>query len=156
MNLFCNGDFDLFLFLLFLSFYAFVAGDLLILADFGFDSSQFHFDLLGEEGLILLDNGGFIVDVFVLGGDDTSFAEVLKGPGVASLFHEKQLFAIPGVEVSGLDKGVDDSVLTVLSCAVKAEVDAKVDGGPLGVFLFAVEADLCGGWRTLLSLMVFI
>ena len=156
MNLLSDRDFNLFLFLLFLSFNAFVAGDLLILADFGFDSSQFHFDFLGEDGLVLLDNGGFIVDVFVVGGDDASFAEVLEGPGVASLFHEEQLFAIPGVEVGGLDEGVDDSVLAVLACAVEAEVDAEVDGGPLGVLLLAVEADLCGGWRTLLSLIVFI
>jgi len=144
------------LFFLLFCFDALVAGYLFILGAFGLDSPEFHFDFLGEDGLELLDDGRAIVDVLVVGGDDSSFPEVVKGSAVAALLHEEELLSIPGVEVDGLDEGVDDPVLSVLACAVEAEVDAEMDGSPLGVLLLAVEADLYPTANTLLSLMVLI
>lgn len=49
---------------------------------------------------------------------------------------------VPGVKIHRLNKRDDDSVLAMLSCTVVAQMDAKWDGCPLGVFLLTVDADL--------------
>lgn len=117
---------------------------------------EFKLDFFCEKGFVLLDNGGFVIYMSVIGGDDASFLEILQGSAVSTLFHKKQLFAIPGIEVDGFDKGIDDSVLTMLAGAVETQVNAEMDGGPFGIFLFAIETNLICIRRTLLSLMFLI
>jgi hypothetical protein len=133
-----------------------IAGRLLFRGWLDFDSSKLEVDFFSEGGLVLLDDGRTVVDVLIVGRDDSSFSKVVQSSTVASFFHIEQLFAIPGVEVDGLDERVDDPVLTVFSSAVEAEMYAEMDGGPLGVLLLAVKADLTRASSTLLSLMFLI
>lgn len=86
----------------------------------------------------------------------SSFLKILKSSAVTSFFHEKQLFSIPSIEIDRLDKGIADTVLTVLPCAVEAKMNAKVDRRPLGILFFAVQAHLTTTRSTLLSLRFLI
>ena len=70
--------------------------------------------------------------------------------------HEEHLPVLPAVEGHGFDEGSFDAILSVFACAVVAEVDAEVKGGPFGIFLFAIYADLGVKTYTLFSLMFFI
>lgn len=154
LNLFrCRNFYLLFLNLSFTFLDTGTLRDFLLLSWLHFDSSQLHFNLFSQQSFVLLDDRRFVVDVFVLRSDDPSFFEVLESSTVASLFHEEKLFSIPGVEVDRLDERVDDSVLSVPSCAVETELHSNVDGGPLGILLFTVDADLNVVGLTLLSLM---
>jgi hypothetical protein len=114
-------------------------------------SCQLQLNLLGEKSLVLLYDRGLVVDMIVIGGDDSSFLEVLEGSAVSALLHVEELFTIPTVEVDGLGEGVDDPVLAVSAGAVEAEVYSQVNGGPLRVFLLAIETDLNVQRHTLLS-----
>lgn len=74
--------------------------------------------------------------------DDSAFGEVFESPLVSSLLHEHQLLSIPLVQVGGFDERVHDTILAMLARAVDAEVHAQVDGGPGGILLLAVDADV--------------
>lgn len=93
-----------------------------------FASQKLSLDLFSEHLLVLLDDGRLIVDGSVSRRDDASLSEVIQRPGVASLLHEKDLLLVPGVKVDRLDKGDNDSILSMLSGAVIAKMDAEGDG----------------------------
>lgn len=74
----------------------------------------------------------------IVSRDDSSFAEIFKCSSVSSLLHIEKLLLIPGIEVNRLNEGVDHTILAMLSCAVKTEMDSEVYGGPFRVLLFTI------------------
>lgn len=80
--------------------------------------------------------------MLVVFGNDSALGEVVECPLVASLLHEDQLLPIPFIEIGGFDEGVHDTVLAMLAGTVDAQVHSQMDGGPGGVLLLAVDADL--------------
>ena len=76
--------------------------------------------------------------MLVGGSDDSPLPEVVQGSTVTSLFHEEELLAVPGVKIDGLHKGIDDSILSMLACTVKTEMDTQMDRRPLGILFLTV------------------
>jgi hypothetical protein len=121
---------------------------------FGLASSQqLEIDFLCQCSFVLLNNRRFVVDVTIIGSDDSSLAKIFQRSGVASFLHVEQLFLIPGVEVDRLNEGVNHTVLTMLPCAIQTKMNAKVYRGPFRVLLFAIQTNLCRFNCTLFSLM---
>ena len=85
--------------------------------------------------------------------NDSTSCEIFDGPLISSFLHKHELFSIPFIKIGGFDERVHDTILAMLARAVDAEVHAQVDGGPGGILLLAVDADLN---RTATTLFLFI
>jgi len=124
-----------------------------LLLGLDFDTSQFHLDLLSQEGFILLNDGRSVVDISILNSDDSSFFEILQSSAVTTFFHKEQLFSIPGIQVDRFDERVNNSILSVSTSTIKAQLYTEMDGSPFWIFLLAVNTDLYVMLCTLLLLM---